>query len=69
MSQYGMQMPGGRSSRGPSLGIIDALLLLSAAAMISACVFLYPALKAVSPEGKPWMMHDDDPKTPVVLPD
>lgn len=69
MSQYGMQMPGGRSSRGPSLGLIDALLLLSSVAMIGAFVYLYPATAAVSPDGKVWEMHDDDPNTPITLPE
>lgn len=69
MSQYGMQMPGGRSSRGPSLGIVDALLLLSFVAMAAACVYLYPAAAAVSPDGKPWQMHEDNPNAPIVLPE
>ena len=68
MSQYGMQMPGGRASRGPSLGVIDALLLLATVAMVFACVFVYRAAAAVSPDGQPWQMQDDDPSTPVVLP-
>lgn len=67
MSQYGMQMPGGRSSRGPSLGVIDALLLLAVVAMGFACFFVYQAAAAVSPEGQPWQMHDTDPATPIVL--
>jgi len=40
MSQYGMQMPGGRSSRGPSLGVIDALLTMAVIAMAFACLGL-----------------------------
>ncbi|UYV11464.1 MAG: hypothetical protein NCW75_09140 [Phycisphaera sp.] len=69
MSQYGMQMPGGRSSRGPSVGLIDALLLLSLVAMVAACAYMWPATAAVSPDGKPWVMHDDDPNTPIKLPE
>ncbi|MFI4916871.1 MAG: hypothetical protein ACIAS6_10255 [Phycisphaerales bacterium JB060] len=69
MSQYGMQMPGGRSSRGPSLGVIDALLLLAVVAMGFAIFFMWMAAAAVSPEGQPWQMHDDDPRTPIVLPE
>lgn len=57
MNQYGMQMPGGRSSRGPSLGVIDALLLLAVVAMAVASYFMYQAAAAVSPNGKPWEMH------------
>lgn len=68
MSQYGMQMPGGRSSRGPSLGVIDALLLLAVVAMGFASFFMYQAAAAVSPQGQPWQMHDNDPRTPINLP-
>ncbi|NRA58725.1 MAG: hypothetical protein HRU13_11490 [Phycisphaerales bacterium] len=69
MSQYGMQMPGGRANRGPSLSVIDALLLLSCVAMGFGIVFVFQAAKAVSPDGQPWQMQDNDPSTPVVLPD
>ncbi|MGD1916893.1 MAG: hypothetical protein ACFCBV_11995 [Phycisphaerales bacterium] len=40
MSQYGMQMPGGRANRGPSLSVIDALLLLAIGAMGFGCFFV-----------------------------
>ncbi|GIW74208.1 MAG: hypothetical protein KatS3mg103_0730 [Phycisphaerales bacterium] len=58
MSQYGMQMPGGRANRGPSLGVIDALLLLSVVAMGFACVFMYQAAAEVSPDGQPWKVQE-----------
>jgi hypothetical protein len=64
-----MQMPGGRSSRGPSLGIVDALLLLSSVAMIAAVVVLWPAAAAVSPDGKPWEVHEDNPNALISLPE
>ena len=63
MSQYGMQMPGGRSSRGPSMGVIDALLLLAVVAMGFAIFFVYQAAAAVSPQGQPWQMHGEGPIT------
>ncbi len=66
MSQYGMQMPGGRSSRGPSLGVIDGLLALSIIAMGFGIFFMYQAAAAVSPDGQPWNMHGDGP---IVLPE
>ncbi|MEQ8316879.1 MAG: hypothetical protein RIE77_13485 [Phycisphaerales bacterium] len=66
MSQYGMQMPGGRSSRGPSLGLIDGLLALSIIAMGFAIFFMYQAAEQVSPGGKVWETHGDGP---IVLPE
>ncbi len=69
MSQYGMQMPGGRANRGPSLGVIDALLLLAVVAMGFGCYFVYQAAAAVSPDGNVMQLQDSDPNTPVVLPD
>ena len=66
MSQYGMQMPGGRANRGPSLGLLDALLLLSIVAMGFGCFFMYQAATSVSPDGKFWEMH---PEGRISLPD
>lgn len=63
MSQYGMQMPGGRSSRGPSMGVIDGLLLLAFVAMAVAAYFMWQAAAAVSPQGQPWQMHGEGPIT------
>jgi hypothetical protein len=46
-----MQMPGGRSSRGPSLGVIDALLTMAVIAMAFASFFMYQAAVSVAPGG------------------
>lgn len=59
MSQYGMQMPGGRANRGPSMGVIDALLLLAVVAMGFGCFFMYQAAASVSPDGQPWQMQEE----------
>ncbi|MEO1008524.1 MAG: hypothetical protein AAFX79_08155 [Planctomycetota bacterium] len=59
MSQYGMQMPGGRASRGPTLSVLDALLFLAVIAMGAACVFVYQAAVAVAPEGNVMQLQEE----------
>lgn len=65
MSQYGMQMPGGRRRGGSSPDVYTGLLFLSVAALAAACLVLYFSGKAVAPAGNPLSMHD--PSTPVSL--
>jgi hypothetical protein len=58
MSQFGMQMPGGRRRGGSSPDVYTGLLFLSVAALMAACLMLYFSGKAVGPQGNPLGMHE-----------
>lgn len=58
MSQFGMQMPGGRGRRGSTPDVYTGLLFLSVASLVAACLVLYFAGKRVGPEGNPLAMHE-----------
>ncbi|MEZ6233444.1 MAG: hypothetical protein R3B68_04575 [Phycisphaerales bacterium] len=58
MSQFGMQMPGGRARRGSSPDVYTGLLFLAVAALAAACVVLYMAGSKVGPEGNALGMHE-----------
>lgn len=60
MSQFGMQMPGGRGRRGSSPDVYTGLLFLSVVSLAAACLVLYFAGTKVGPEGNPLAMHDPD---------
>jgi len=51
MSQFGMQMPGGRISRGPQLNVYTGLLLMAVACLAVACVFAYNAAASLGKGG------------------
>ncbi len=58
MSNFGMQMPGGARSRGPSPDVYTALMCVGTVCMIAAVVMLYLAGTKVSPEGQPWKIQE-----------
>ena len=58
MSNFGMQMPGGSLSRGPSPDVYTALMCVGIVCMIAAVVMLYLAGTKVSPAGQPWKVQD-----------
>ncbi len=60
MSQFGMQMPGGRGRRGSSPDVYTGLLFLSVASLVAACLVLYFAGTRVGPEGNPMGLHEPD---------
>lgn len=60
MSQFGMQMPGGRQSRGAGPDVYTALLFLGVVAMGVAVGMLWIAGSKVAPDGMPFNVQDPD---------
>lgn len=58
MSQFGMQMPGGRARRGSSPDVYTGLLFLAVAALVAACLVVYMAGAKIGPEGNALGMHE-----------
>lgn len=58
MSQFGMQMQGGRVRRAEWSTVYNAMLLISCVALAVACAFMWSAASSVSPEGSPWKVQD-----------
>lgn len=48
MSQFGMQMPGGRARRGASLNVYTGLLFCAVVALAVGCGFMWMAATKVS---------------------
>lgn len=59
MSQYGMQMPGGRMKRTASMNVYTGLLFVTAVALAAACVFMWKAGQKVGPEGNGFKVHPE----------
>jgi len=57
MSQFGMQMPGGRQRQGASPDVFTALLFISVVALGFACFLMWRAASAVGPDGDPFRAH------------
>lgn len=58
MSQFGMQMPGGRHSRGPVPDVYTALMFVAVVALGAACAILWIAASKVGVDGKPFELQD-----------
>jgi hypothetical protein len=58
MSQFGMQMPGGRSSKGAAPDVYTALMFIGVVSMVIAVGMLWIAGSKVSPEGNPLKIQD-----------
>ncbi|MCA9303154.1 MAG: hypothetical protein KC996_03435 [Phycisphaerales bacterium] len=58
MSQFGMQMPGGRASKGAGPDVYTALMFLGVVSMLVAVGMLWVAGSKVSPEGNPLKIQD-----------
>jgi len=58
MSQFGMQMPGGRQNRGANPDVYTALMFLGVVAMGIAVGMLWVAGSKVSPDGMPFSIQD-----------
>ena len=41
MSQFGMQMPGGRAQRGATPDVYTGLMALAVAALLAACILVF----------------------------
>ncbi len=61
MSNFGMQMPGGARSRGPTPDVYTALMCVGTVCMLAAVVLLYFAGTKVAPDGQPWRIQDPSP--------
>jgi hypothetical protein len=58
MSQFGMQMPGGRARRAASVNVYTGLLFCAVIALAAACGFMWIAATKVSPTpGNPFEMQ------------
>ncbi len=59
MSQFGMQMPGGRARRSSSMNVYTGLLFCAVVAMGVASGFMWMAAKSVSPDpGNPFKIQE-----------
>jgi hypothetical protein len=59
MSQFGMQLPGGRLKRGASPDVYTALAALAVAFLIAACVVMFFAGQKVGKDGQPWNLQEE----------
>jgi hypothetical protein len=54
MSQFGMQMPGGRMKRAASMNVYTGLLFLAVVALATASGFMWMAASKVGDNGSPF---------------
>ena len=54
MSQFGMQMPGGRARRSASMDIYTALAFAAVVFLVVACVMMWQAAAKVGKGGSPF---------------
>ena len=54
MSQFGMQMPGGRMKRTAAMNVYTGLLFCAVLALATACGFMYMAATKVGVGGSPF---------------
>jgi len=57
MSQFGMQMPGGRARRAASMNVYTGLLFVAVMALAVACGFLWFAGTKVGANGNPFELQ------------
>jgi hypothetical protein len=57
MSQFGMQMPGGRMKRTASMNVYTGLLFLAVVAMAVASGFMWRAASGVGANGSPFELQ------------
>lgn len=58
MSQFGMQMPGGRQNKGAGPDVFTALMFISVVAMGVAVGMLWIASSKVAPDGQPFQIQE-----------
>ncbi|KAA0215810.1 MAG: hypothetical protein DYG94_06540 [Leptolyngbya sp. PLA3] len=58
MSQFGMQMPGGRQSRGPVPDVYTALMFVAVVALAAACAVLWINASKVGANGSPFELQE-----------
>ncbi len=59
MSQFGMQMPGGRQSRGSAPDVYTALMFVGIVSMLVAVGLLWVAGSKVAPDGNPLKLQEE----------
>jgi len=57
MSQFGMQMPGGRMKRAASMNVYTGLLFLAVVALVTACGFMWVAAGKVGLNNSPFELQ------------
>ena len=57
MSEFGMQMPGGRARRSASMNVYTGLLFVAVMALAIACGFLWIAGTQVGVDGSPFKLQ------------
>ena len=58
MSQFGMQMPGGRARRAASLDVYGALGFVAVAFLLVACVMMWQAAARIGKDGSPFNLQE-----------
>ena len=59
MSQFGMQMPGGRARRTASMDVYTGLLFCAVLGLAVASGFMWKAATSVAPGGSAFQLHPD----------
>jgi len=59
MSQFGMQMPGGRGARGATPDVYTALMFVSVVALGVAVGLVWVAGSSVGPDGSPLKLQEE----------
>lgn len=59
MSQFGMQMPGGRRRQAASPDVYTGLLFLAVVALGVACGFVFMAASTVGPDGNAFELQQE----------
>lgn len=60
MSQFGMQMPGGRMRRGATPDVYTGLMALAVVALLAACALMYMQGAKVGVDGSAIGLQDPD---------
>jgi hypothetical protein len=66
MSQFGMQMPGGRGRRAASMNVYTGLLFVTVIALGVACGFMWIAASKVGVNGNPFELQKTGPNQVVL---
>jgi len=59
MSQFGMQMPGGRQSRSAAPDVYTALMFVAVIALGAACALLWIQASKVGVDGSPFKLQEE----------
>jgi len=69
MSQFGMQMPGGRAKSTPTLNVYTGLLFLAVAALATATAIVWIQGGKVGPDGNALALHEEGQPIKLASPD